>query len=89
VVKLISRPAKPDPAWSGDVPNPSSSSAPWRVYNIGNSSPVRVPDVVQILERKLGRKAQCELLPMQPGDVRETCADVSDLEQAIGFRPAT
>ena len=89
IAKLIAHPAKPDPTWSGDAPDPSRSFAPWRVFNIGNSSPVYVPDVVQILEKKLGRKAQCELLPMQPGDVPETCADVSDLEQAIGFRPAT
>jgi UDP-glucuronate 4-epimerase len=89
VVKLIALPAAPDPAWSGNAPDPSRSSAPWRIYNIGNSNPVSVPDVVRILERELGRKAQCELLPMQPGDVPETCADVSDLEQAVGFRPAT
>jgi UDP-glucuronate 4-epimerase len=89
VAKLVARPAAPDPAWSGNAPDPSRSSAPWRVYNIGNSNPVSVPDVVRILERELGRKAQCELEPMQPGDVPETCADVSDLEQAVGFRPAT
>jgi UDP-glucuronate 4-epimerase len=89
VARLVARPAAPDPAWSGNAPDPSSSSAPWRVYNIGNSSPVNVPDVVRILERELGRKAQIELVPMQPGDVPETCADVSDLERAVGFRPAT
>ena len=89
VAKLVARPATPNPAWSGSAPDPSSSSAPWRVYNIGNSSPVNVPDVVRILERELGRKAEIELAPMQPGDVPETCADVSDLERAVGFRPAT
>jgi UDP-glucuronate 4-epimerase len=89
VARLVAHPATPNPAWSGDAPDPSSSSAPWRVYNIGNSSPVSVPDVVRILERELGRKAQIELAPMQPGDVPETCADVSDLERAVGFRPAT
>jgi UDP-glucuronate 4-epimerase len=89
VVKLVARPAAPDPAWSGEAPAPASSSAPWRVYNIGNSSPVSVPEVVRLLEQELGRTAQRELLPMQPGDVPETCADVSDLERAIGFRPTT
>ncbi len=89
VVRLIARPAAPDPAWSGKAPDPARSNAPWRIYNIGNSSSVRVPDIVQILERELGRKAQIELLPMQPGDVPETCADVADLERAIGFRPTT
>ena len=89
VARLVAHPAAPDPAWSGNAPDPSRSSAPWRVYNIGNSNPVSVPDVVRTLERELGRKAQCELVPMQPGDVPETCADVSDLEQAVGFRPAT
>ena len=69
VTKLVARPAAPDPAWSGNAPGPSRSAAPWRVYNIGNSSPVSVPDVVRILERELGRKAQIELAPMQPGDV--------------------
>ncbi|MBX9778445.1 MAG: NAD-dependent epimerase [Xanthobacteraceae bacterium] len=89
VAKLVTHPAAPDPAWSGAAPDPSTSAAPWRIYNIGNSSPVNVPDVVGILERELGRKAQVELAPMQPGDVPETCADVSDLERAVGFRPAT
>ena len=89
VAKLVSHPATPDPAWSGDTPDPSRSSAPWRIYNIGNSTPVNVPDVVRILERELGCKAKVELAPMQPGDVPETCADVSDLERAVGFRPTT
>jgi UDP-glucuronate 4-epimerase len=89
VVKLVAHPATPDPEWSGDAPDPSRSSAPWRVYNIGNANPVSVLDVVQILERKLDRKAQCELSPMQPGDMLETCADVTELERKIGFRPTT
>jgi UDP-glucuronate 4-epimerase len=89
VAKLVARPATSNPAWLGNAPDPSSSSAPWRVYNIGNSSPVSVPDIVRILERELGRKAQIELAPMQAGDVPETCADVSDLERAVDFRPTT
>ena len=89
VVRLLARPAAPDPAWSGDTPNPATSSAPWRVYNIGNHTPVEITKVVQLLEQALGRTATRELLPMQPGDIAETCADVSDLQAAVGFRPST
>ena len=89
VVRLIDRPAAGDPAWSGAAPDPSSSSAPWRVYNIGNHAAVEVTDVVRLIEDALGKKATRELLPMQPGDVPETCADVADLEAAVGFSPKT
>ena len=89
VVRLVDRPAAPDPSWSGADPNPSRSSAPWRIYNIGNSQPTEVTEVVALLERFLGKPAQRELLPMQPGDVPETYADVDDLMQDVGFRPAT
>jgi UDP-glucuronate 4-epimerase len=89
VVRLVGRPAAPDPAWSGDAPDPASSLAPWRVYNIGNSRPVEVTEVVRLIEEALGKSATRELLPMQPGDVPETCADTSELERAVGFRPAT
>jgi UDP-glucuronate 4-epimerase len=89
VVRLVGHIPTPDPAWNGAAPNPATSFAPWRVYNIGNHTPVEVPEVVRLIEEALGRKAARELLPMQPGDVPETCADVSDLEAAVGFRPAT
>jgi UDP-glucuronate 4-epimerase len=89
VVRLLDQPAATDPHWNGAAPNPATSFAPWRVYNIGNSSSVEVTEVVSLLEAALGRVAQRELLPMQPGDVCETCADISDLEAAIGFRPST
>jgi UDP-glucuronate 4-epimerase len=89
ILRLLPRPAAPDPAWSGSDPNPATSSAPWRVYNIGNHTPVEVLDVVALLEEALGRKAIRELLPMQPGDIAETCADVADLQAAVGFSPAT
>jgi UDP-glucuronate 4-epimerase len=89
VVRLVRRPAAPNPAWSGDAPDPATSSAPWQVYNIGNSRPEEVTEVVKLIEAAVGRRAVCELLPMQPGDVPETCADVSDLERAVGFRPDT
>ena len=69
--------------------DPSTSPAPWRIYNIGNNRTVEVPRVVTLLEQELGRQAKIELVPMQPGDVPETCADIDDLMREVGFRPAT
>jgi UDP-glucuronate 4-epimerase len=89
VVRLIDRPPRGNPAWSGQAPDPASSAAPWRLYNIGNSAPLDLVEIVQLIEKALDRKAVCELLPMQPGDVPETFADVTDLEAAVGFRPTT
>jgi UDP-glucuronate 4-epimerase len=89
VVRLVDRPAQGDPSWSGAAPDPSRSAAPWRIYNIGNNQPVEVPHVVELIERALGKSARRELLPMQPGDVPETYADVDDLMRDVGFRPAT
>jgi UDP-glucuronate 4-epimerase len=87
--RLLDRPPDGDPNWSGDAPDPSSSSAPWRLYNIGNNRSVEVTKVVDLLECALGRKAVKELVDMQPGDVPETCADIGDLMRDVGFRPAT
>ena len=89
VVRLIDRPAEGDPKWSGDAPDPARSSAPWRVYNIGNNSPVELLDVVSLLEQALGKKAIRELVPIQPGDVPATFADVDDLMRDVGFKPST
>jgi UDP-glucuronate 4-epimerase len=89
IVRLLDRPAQPNARWSGDAPDPASSSAPWQIYNIGNSDPVEVTEVVRLIEAAIGKPAKCEFLPMHPGDVPETCADVSDLERAVGFRPST
>jgi UDP-glucuronate 4-epimerase len=89
VVRLIDRVPAPNAEWSGDRPDPSSSSAPWRVYNIGNNRPVEVTRVVALLEAELGRKAIKEFVPMQPGDVPETRADVDDLMRDVGFSPST
>jgi UDP-glucuronate 4-epimerase len=89
VVRLIDRPAAGDSSWSGDRPDASRSAAPWRVYNIGNNQPVNVPHVVDLLEQALGRSAPREMLPMQPGDVPATYADVDDLMRDAGFRPST
>jgi UDP-glucuronate 4-epimerase len=87
--RLIERPPAGDPSWSGDAPDPASSSSPWRLYNIGNNSSVEVTKVVELIERALGRKAVKEFVDMQPGDVPETCADVDDLMRDVGFKPAT
>ena len=91
VVRLVDRrPAAPDPALVGRRrPIPARSSAPWRVYNIGNNNPVEVTEVVELLEKALGKKAKREFLPMQPGDVPATYADVDDLMRDVGFKPAT
>jgi len=89
VVRLVERPPVGDAAWSGDRPDPATSGAPWRVYNIGNHTPVDVPEVVRLIEEALGKKAVRELLPMQPGDVPETFADVEDLRRDVGFAPDT
>ncbi|HUG89669.1 MAG TPA: NAD-dependent epimerase [Planctomycetaceae bacterium] len=89
VIATADRFATPDAAWSGDDPDPATSSAPYRLYNIGNNRPEELLDVIEVLERCLGRKAQRNLLPMQPGDVPATYADVDDLARDTGFRPHT
>ncbi|MBW7950929.1 MAG: NAD-dependent epimerase [Pseudorhodoplanes sp.] len=89
VVRLTDHPARADPHWSGDRPDPARSAAPWRIYNIGNNKPVEISYVVSLLEDAIGKKAICELRPMQPGDVPETYADVDDLMREVGIRPDT
>ena len=89
VVRLVPRSPAANPSWSAAAPDPATSQAPWHIYNIGNSQPVEILEVVRLIEQATGRRAAQELLPMQPGDVPETYADVSDLERAVGFRPAT
>jgi len=89
VIRVIDNVAAPDPTWSGDAPDPARSFAPYRVFNIGNNRPVPLLDFIGALEEALGRKAKMQLLPMQPGDVPSTMADVTELESAVGFRPAT
>ncbi len=88
IERLIDRAPSGNPAYSGDAPDPGSSSAPWRVYNIGNNNPVELLEVVRLLEEKLGKKAIRELVPMQPGDVPATYADVDDLMRDVDFKPA-
>jgi UDP-glucuronate 4-epimerase len=89
VIRVLDQPALPNLAWSGDQPDPGTSVAPWRVYNIGNNSPVQLIDFISELEKALGRKAAIEFLPLQPGDVPDTCADASDLIEQFHFKPAT
>jgi UDP-glucuronate 4-epimerase len=88
VVRLLPRPPAANPDWSADAPDPATSRAPWHLYNIGNSRPVDVIEVVRLIEQAIGKPAIREYLPMQPGDVPETYADATELERAVGFRPS-
>ena len=89
VVRVSDSPAAPDPSWRGDAPDPATSNAPFRIYNIGNNKPVELLEYVAAIEEATGRKSIREYLPMQPGDVPDTWADVSDLEREMGYRPNT
>jgi len=89
VVRILDRVPVPNEAWKSDDADPATSSAPYRIYNIGNNRPVELMTYISVLEKALGKKARLDLLPMQPGDVRSTMADVSDLERDTGFRPRT
>jgi len=89
VVRLINKKPEPNLAWSGDNPDPGTSLAPYKIYNIGNNKPVELMQFIAVLEEKLGRKAKKKFLPLQAGDVPETYADVDDLMRAVGFRPST
>jgi len=89
IVRLIDRPAAPDPDWRAEAPDPATSNAPWRIYNIGNNKPEPVLRVVELIERELGREAKRDMAPMQPGDVPATFADIDDLTRDVGFQPTT
>jgi len=89
VVRVTDRTAAPNPDWSGNAPDPGTSYAPNRVYNIGNNTPVELLRFIEVLEEKLGKKAVMNLMPIQPGDVPATCADVDDLMADVGFMPGT
>jgi UDP-glucuronate 4-epimerase len=89
VVRVMDRPATPDPKWDRMRPTPSTSQAPYRVFNIGNNRPVKLMRYIEVLEERLGKKAVLDLLPMQPGDVPATTADVTALNAATGFSPST
>jgi UDP-glucuronate 4-epimerase len=89
VVRVLDRIPDPDGEWSGDAPDPASSKAPYRLYNIGNNRPVELMSYIAVLEQCLGKKARMNLLPLQPGDVPDTYADVADLMQDVGYQPGT
>ena len=88
VVRVLDKPAESNPNWSGEAPDPGSSLAPWRVYNIGNNSPVELMDYISAIEDALGITAEKELLPLQPGDVPDTFADVDDLVRDYDYKPS-
>ena len=89
VIRILDRPAPSNPDWTSDKPDSATSSAPWRVYNIGNNNPVNLMDYISALEEALGKEAKKEFLPIQPGDVPDTYADVTDLVDQFGYKPAT
>jgi UDP-glucuronate 4-epimerase len=89
ILKVLDQPAGPNPNWNGKAPDPATSSAPYRLYNIGNSTPVNLMRYIEVLEQCLGRKAIMDFQPMQPGDVPETYADTTELEKAVGYKPDT
>ena len=89
VVRSVDKIATPNPQWDGARPDPGTSAAPYRLYNIGNSNPVQLMDFIAFIETALGRKAQINFLPLQPGDVPENYASIGDLAEDIGYRPST
>ena len=88
VLRVLEKPAEPNPSWSGNNPDSGTSSAPWRIYNIGNSNPIELKDCISALENALGKKAQKEFLPLQAGDVEGTFADIDDLVRDLDYKPA-
>ncbi len=88
LVRVLDKPAKPNKNWSGENPDSGTSSAPWRVYNIGNNSPIELLDYIKAIEDSIGLKAKKELLPLQPGDVPDTYADVDDLVEDFEYKPS-
>ena len=86
---MTDRPAQPNSHWQADRPDPATSQAPYRIFNIGNNRPIELMRYIEVLEQSLGQRAKLDLLPMQPGDVRATMADTSELHKEIGFVPTT
>nr|HDN01151.1 NAD-dependent epimerase [Deltaproteobacteria bacterium] len=89
VLRVLDKPATPGPGWSGDAPDPGSSYVPYKLYNIGNNQPVELLHFIEIIETCLGKKARKNLLPMQPGDVPATYANIDDIMRDVGFKPST
>ena len=88
VLRVLDKPAQPNPLWTGDNPDSGTSHAPWRVYNIGNNTPIELMDYIEAIENALGIEAIKELLPLQPGDVPDTYADVDDLVKDFNYKPS-
>ncbi|MDB9862716.1 NAD-dependent epimerase [Litorivicinus sp.] len=89
VIRVLDKPAESNPNWDSDSPDPGTSKAPWRIYNIGNSQPVELMDYISALEKALGKRAKINLLPLQPGDVPDTYANVDDLIEQFNYKPST
>ena len=89
VIRVVDKPAQANEAWSGETPDPGTSMAPYRIYNIGNNTPVSLLTFIETLERCIGKEAIKHFLPMQPGDVPDTYADVTDLQKEFNYKPAT
>ena len=87
IYRIAQKVPQPDPNWSGENPNPASSSAPHRLYNIGSNSPIKLMDYIQEIEKNLGIKAKLNMLPMQDGDVKKSHSDVSDLIRDFDYTP--
>ena len=85
----MDNPATPSLKWNSDKPDPATSNAPWRIYNIGNNKPIELMNYIAALEKALGKKAEKELLPLQTGDVPETYANVDDLVEQFDYKPTT
>ena len=89
VTRVLDQTPAPDPDWRGSAPDPATSSAPYRLYNIGNNNPVELEQYIEAIEKALNKKAKKNYLPLQLGDVPATYADIALLESAVGFRPST
>jgi UDP-glucuronate 4-epimerase len=89
IARIMERPPEPDPSWTGDAPDPGASYAPYRIYNIGNNQPVELMRYIEVIEECLGKKAEKHFMPLQPGDVPATFADIDDLSRDFGFHPRT
>jgi UDP-glucuronate 4-epimerase len=89
VVRVMDKIPEPNPDWKGETPDPGTSPSPYRLFNIGNNNPVELMDFIEAIESALGKNAKKEFLPLQPGDVPATYADVDDLIESVGFKPET
>lgn len=89
IIKTLDSPAESNTKWNSNRPDPATSKAPWRIYNIGNNKPVKLMDYINALEKNLGKKAKINFLPLQPGDVPDTCANVDNLKNTFNYKPST